>query len=417
MKILLITSVLPWPLRRNGGAQRTELLKRALQTYGQVDILAVGGKELFEAGADQRSIEGMLRTAGVLQCICLPEESYTPSFWYLGPFGKVVHTLLKYRFPYQVNSAAAKQFDEILSKYGPYDVVVSRYLSPAMKVGLSRVTDVPKLLDFDDVDWSTFKSTVDHKPWSGLRGKLTQHLVSKDIKDTCVRALNGFDGIWVTTREDLRDVPRECYVLPNIAFNSTHKVVDASSDARNSKTILFVGDLQFPPNREGLDRFLAKVWPRVRDQVGGAELVIVGRGLDESKKREWSNHPDVTVKGFVDDLDELYRACAFTVVPVYFGGGSKIKVLESLQHGRTVVLPREASRGYSTLTSGAPAICCIDSDEEFANSCVKLLNDPKCRVSMAMRGAELVQQEFSFDVFAASVSKLIKKVVPVDDSF
>lgn len=416
MKILLITSVLPWPLRRNGGAQRTELLRRALLTHGQVDILAVGGKELFEEGSGQAEDEEKLRTAGVLQCVCLSEECYTPEFRYLGPFGKVAQTLFKYRQSYEPDCFASKQFDEILAKHGPYDVIVSRYLSPGMKVGLSRVRGTPKLLDFDDVDWNTFKSSVEHKPWRGLRGKLTQYLVYRNLKNTCVRALNIFDGVWVTCEEDSRDVPQESDILPNISFNSTFEVVTESNIVRNNKTILFVGDLQFPPNREGLDRFLAKVWPHVRDRVRGAELWIVGRGLDTSKKDEWSSQSGVTVLGFVDDLKKIYMATAFTVVPVYFGGGTKIKVLESLAYGRTVVLPRKASRGYSSLISEFPAVACVDSDEDFVNTCVELLKSPEDCVKMAVYGMDIIRQKFSFDIFSTSVSKLINKVFPGDAS-
>ena len=47
--------------------------------------------------------------------------------------------------------------------------------------------------------------------------------------------------------------------------------------------------------------------------------------------------PNVEVSGFVQDLPPVYERAAFTVAPIYWGGGTKIKVLESLAYGRTCV--------------------------------------------------------------------------------
>jgi len=410
MKILMITSVLPWPLRRNGGAQRTELLRRALERYGVVDIFAVGGNDLFERNTDPDKISRSYSGKGVINYAMTFERKCYRKRWYLGPFAKIHDTLFAYRQRYQSDGNASEKFDEFVEKNGPYDLIVSRYLSPAMKVGLSRYTGTPKVLDFDDIDWSTFKSSIKFNPWKGPRGRLTQYLVYKEIKRNCLRALDAFDRVWVTCEEDSNEIEKDSQVLPNIFFHDAFIEKRNSCGGAESKKILFVGDLQFPPNRDGLDRFLAKVWPLILSRVGDAEFLIVGRGLDKEKEVEWAAIRGVSVIGYVDRLDKLYEDCAFTVVPVYFGGGTKIKVLESLAYERTVVLSLEAAKGYASLLDQAKAVVCAESDSDFANACVKLLEVPAVRVQMAARGKEIVSRQFSFDAFSQAVDAVIRSI-------
>lgn len=414
MKILLITSVLPWPLRRNGGGQRTELLRRALQCHGEVNIFAVGAKDLFEPGINQHTAKIEANVLGIKHCAIFSDDLCLPSFWYLGPIAKVKQTIFRYVAQYLPDSAVVSQFDRVIREHGPYDLIVSRYLSPAMKVGLSRITNVPKILDFDDVDWGTFQSSVKHKPWTGLRGRLTQRLVQSSIKRTCIKALDSFDAIWVTSDEDQREVPKITRVLPNISFEMNISEEKSLEISGGEKIILFVGDLQFPPNIDGLDRFLRSVWPSIIARVGDAKFMIIGRGLDMEKGRQWSSNPGVTVLGFVDDLGKAYASAAFTVVPVYFGGGTKIKVLESLMYRRTTVLPAQASRGYSVLLGKEPSIACVDSDESYADTCVMLLEDPKLCAEMAVRGSVMLRQLFSFENFSGVVAETIADVSQVN---
>jgi polysaccharide biosynthesis protein PslH len=411
MKILLLTSVLPWPLRKNGGAQRTELLRRALSMHGSVDVFAIGGDDLFERGCNWESESEKCRSFGVLDCVVLSKPSQVKQLFWLGPLGKIVQTIQSYRRPYYINQIASTRFRDVLVNNGPYDLIVSRYLSPSLMVGLQQIKHIPKILDFDDIDWLTFKSIIERNPWRGPRGKLTQFLVYSDMKRRCIKALSYFDGIWVTSEEDIKEVTQADCILPNIAFDPTLRKSEVSCVTNDRNKILFVGDLQFPPNKDGLDRFINKVWPLVQKNIPSAELIIVGRGVDSSKAEEWERHAGVSVVGFVDTLADVYSDSAFTIVPVYFGGGTKIKVLESLAYGRTVVAVRESLRGFSNLLLDPPAVACANSDIEFADICVTLLVDVNARESMAQAGLKYIAQHFSYEAFSEVVSATLKNVI------
>ncbi|HEY0008785.1 MAG TPA: glycosyltransferase family 4 protein, partial [Tepidisphaeraceae bacterium] len=318
-RILLITSVLPWPLRKNGGAQRTALMKRALEAFGHVDIFAVGGLALrdeADAAFDQR-----LREQNVIAALVRQSPPLTPPIYLPGPFGKLWKTVRAYQGAYEADPAVAAELDRVMRE-NKYDLIVSRYLQPAMQAGVERYPGIPKLLDFDDIDWSTLATAMEEKPWPGLGGKIGSKMVLKTVRQACDGAMHLFGGVFVTSEEDRSLLTCDPIVLPNIPYSDSGTTLPALPPDDGSRELLFVGDLQFPPNRDGLDHFLSRVWPGVTKAVAAATITIVGRGLTEDRRARWANVPGVNVVGFAPDVAECYRRCAMSVVPIYTGGGT-----------------------------------------------------------------------------------------------
>src|SRR5690606_21015222 len=117
-------------------------------------------------------------------------------------------------------------------------------------------------------------------------------------------------------------------------------------EAHDSQVILTVSAMRFRVNEEAVDRFVQKIWPRIRAAAPQARFRIVGSQMTEAHRARWGAHAGVEVIGFVERLADAYGACALTVAPIFEGGGTKIKVLESLLYGRTCVVAPHAQRGY-----------------------------------------------------------------------
>jgi glycosyltransferase involved in cell wall biosynthesis len=98
----------------------------------------------------------------------------------------------------------------------------------------------------------------------------------------------------------------------------------------NKIRLLFLGKLDWPPNREGLRWFLEEVWPFL-DKTK-FELNIVGSGNADWIKK-YLNDKNIKFLGFVNDLNEIYQTMDISIVPVHFGSGTRIKVLECVSRG------------------------------------------------------------------------------------
>jgi glycosyltransferase involved in cell wall biosynthesis len=101
--------------------------------------------------------------------------------------------------------------------------------------------------------------------------------------------------------------------------------------------VLFFGAYHWAPNRDGLVRFLREGWQQVTEQNAAAQLRIVGSGPLEAVRDAAAGLQRVEVAGLVDDIDAEIAAAQVVVVPVWTGGGTRIKVLEAMAAARPIV--------------------------------------------------------------------------------
>ena len=410
-RALLVTSVLPWPLQRNGGAQRTALLRRALGELGfEVDLV---GLIPADGGAIPDDPD-TLRAAGVTAAF--PVEYARHPAGPMGPAARLrdcaVGLPRRWASRYDVRPDLAAFVRRLVADRGP-EVVIGRYLQPSAQCdlpaaagGAAAAGGRPCLLDFDDVDWLALASQLRAEPWPGLAGGLAMRTVRRAVRRRSRRLAGRFDGAWTASDEDaaaVAGVVGRATTLPNVPFEPMS--LPASHPA--SRTVLFVGDLQHRPNRTGLDRFVAHVWPLVRRRVPAARFRVVGRGLGEDQAARWGSALGVEVVGFAEDLRAEYESAAVSVVPAWWGGGTKIKVGEAAAAGRAQVATPAAVRGYGPLVGRAVRVA--ESDAEFAAAVAELLEDPAARAAMEVAGPEIAAERYSFEAFRGAVTMGLRR--------
>ena len=399
-KLLLVSSVLPWPLHRNGGGQRTALLRRALQRLGhEVNVLGVvpdlGGATPAASELAAHGVVAVLPVAIDLP----PRRLHLP-----GPLGSLARLRRLWTFRYAAREPAVRWLD---ARLDGYDGLFVRYLQTALLCGLdARPAEVRDRcrIDLDDVDWLTLQSRFAAEPWPGLVGPLAMRQTLRLVRRRCATAMGKFPERYVASGEDAAALAREgidAAVLPNVPFDQ-----DAAGplppSADDGRDVLFVGDLEFPPNRDGLERFLSQCWPVVREKVAGARLRVVGRGLDAARRQRWSQVAGVEPVGFADDLSAEYAAAAVTVAPIWWGGGTKIKVVESAANGRACVASAAATRGFGALIGHG--VVRADDDAAMAAAVASLLLDPAARHAAERAGPAAAARHYSFDSLVATLA-------------
>jgi len=196
-----------------------------------------------------------------------------------------------------------------------------------------------------------------------------------------------------------------------VPFFNGPVVEDISApDESRSQSVLVVGHLGWPANIRGIDWFIETVWPRIRESAPTAELRIVGGSLRRRLAEKWRKSPGVTVVGYVDDLAAEYQNTTVVVAPIIDGGGTKIKVLESLQYRRPVVVTVQALRGYERVLRHGESLLVAHDPAQFADSVTRLLGDPELRKRLALAGAAMVAQHFSKDAFVKEVHRTFERL-------
>jgi glycosyltransferase involved in cell wall biosynthesis len=90
----------------------------------------------------------------------------------------------------------------------------------------------------------------------------------------------------------------------------------------------FIGRIDWMPNQQGLEWFLREVWPEVVKRDLPIELHIAGSG-DSRWLDGYRSLPKITFLGKVKSVEAFYQMIDASIVPLFVGSGTRVKVIES----------------------------------------------------------------------------------------
>jgi O-antigen biosynthesis protein len=156
-----------------------------------------------------------------------------------------------------------------------------------------------------------------------------------------------------------------CAVQP-YAFGS----FGASRPATDSTEILFVAGFAHPPNEDAAVWFVNEVLPLVRRSVTQARMTIVGSNPTDRVRALKCDCIEVYSNVSDTELIESYRRSRVAVVPLRYGAGVKLKVVEALREGLPLVTTAVGAQGIPDLANVA---CVCDDPSHFAAEVSRLL--------------------------------------------
>jgi polysaccharide biosynthesis protein PslH len=390
-----------------GAGQRTALLYRALKTLGVVDVLIVGDGE-------PQFFKGFFQDANSFHVI-KPYERAELGLWRLiRPLNPKLLDLIATTFGsrksiYQPDQNIYPLLSELQANNN-YDFVIGRYLRPTARSGAFHSGKIPVILDVDDRDDMVYKSRLNRSDLNFLH-RLIFRWHFQQAQQIMADLLPICKHIWLTSEIDASEVKHPSKsILPNIPyFPEYSNDFIPSSENYNSKTILFVGSFGHRVNREGVEHFISKCWPIINSTVKEATLRIVGSGGWENLREKYNDIPNVQIIGFTENLEQEYKQAAFTVVPLFEGGGTKIKVLESLFYQRTAVVTTHAQYGYEKLKN-RESLLVVSDESELVKGCIELIADFDLRSRLAEKGRTIVINEYSYNHFSSLVRETIENL-------
>ena len=122
-------------------------------------------------------------------------------------------------------------------------------------------------------------------------------------------------------------------MIPNTYPRPTRPVGDPAAD--RPPVVLFQGNLGYPPNIDAAQWLATAIAPLIRAAVPATEVRLVGR--PGTNVTELHRPGVVTVVGEVPSMEEELARATVAVVPVRYGSGTRVKILESFAHRVPVV--------------------------------------------------------------------------------
>jgi glycosyltransferase involved in cell wall biosynthesis len=261
-----------------------------------------------------------------------------------------------------------------------------------------------KVIDANDVQWERYayelqntRNPIDRL----LRAQLLERYRRREVE-----ALRRSDVVVSPTPRD-RDI-----LSAQTNGNTAHLVVPTGVDtdhfapsrvAWDPGSVVFYGSLRNPMNVDALTYLVEDILPRIRKQVPGAHLTVVGASPSEKMLRRAASDRGITFTGYLDDVREPLARAGVALLPLRFGHGVRGRVYELLAMGVPVVASPVAVAGMD-LESG-DGLLFADSPDAFADAVARVLGDPELRARLVERGRQLAVSQVSL---AATYDRLVE---------
>jgi glycosyltransferase involved in cell wall biosynthesis len=195
-------------------------------------------------------------------------------------------------------------------------------------------------------------------------------------------------------------------VIPNAADVEYYqpRPSDPVSDGR---TVLFFGLLSYVPNIDGVTYFVNEIWPRIAAAHPDARLKIVGR--DAPPSLQALAGPNIELTGFVPDLRPHLAAATAVVVPLRFGGGTRLKIVEAMAMGKAIVSTSLGAEGIEA-ASGRDLIV-EDDAASFADAVNRLIADPDLAARIGASARKLAVDRYSWSGAALNLERFYRDVL------
>jgi polysaccharide biosynthesis protein PslH len=252
------------------------------------------------------------------------------------------------------------------------------------------VRHVMDLVDVDSLKWESYACNS----WPPM--KWVYAAEARRLRQIEAGRLDHFDAVTVVSqneaaayRQSVGDHPGLMAIPNGVDLEYFAPLPDAPS-----KTIVFVGVLNYRPNSEGITWFVRHVMPLLRQRVPDIHLQIVGRHPTPAIT-ELGRQPGVEVVGSVPDVREYLRDAAAVIAPLRIARGIQNKVLEAMAAERAIVCSPGAAQGLDA-TPGLHLLV-ADAPEQWVTHLEKLLNDGAARRQMAAAARAYVQEHHSWE--------------------
>jgi glycosyltransferase involved in cell wall biosynthesis len=174
---------------------------------------------------------------------------------------------------------------------------------------------------------------------------------------------------------------------------------------QTTEKLCYVGYLAWEPNVIGLEWFLKEVWPVLKQRYPKLSLDIVGKNADKRLNKAVQASKDVSLLGYVEDLEHVYRDCRIAIAPLLFGSGIKVKVISALARGLPLVTTSIGAEGLEVTHQNQLMIA--DSSSAMAASITQLLEDDMLWQRLAKNSRQVVIEKYTWtQMFNAMINDI-----------
>jgi glycosyltransferase involved in cell wall biosynthesis len=374
-----MTDVSPFPV--NGGERiRSYGLIKALESFGNVYAF-VGNEDLVDLSI---------------------EESGRLSFMLFNRSKILNNKYLNFIFNYFCRSGKlVKRIDAVMHR-AKIDIVFIDYYFLGQYISYFKEKDIPVIYGTHNAQSNL---TLQYPTKSFI--KMLQKYMSVFLQKTHEKLFFNKADILICVSKKDADFhskfvsPDKIRIIPNY--------IDLNRYTRSNLTenyIVMSGYFNAFQNANSLKWFVDKVWNTYK-LYKKTRLLLVGKGSDSILSQIKVIDNSISATGTVEDVSQYISKAKISIVPLLYGSGARLKILEAMALNTPIVSTSLGVEGIKHEN----AVLIGDTPKLFNQHICNLLDDNKYAKKLSEKAYSILLERYTLDVNAQKLKHIIEEVL------
>jgi glycosyltransferase involved in cell wall biosynthesis len=285
-----------------------------------------------------------------------------------------------------------------------YNIIHFNHLASTAYLPILSRCEALRLCTEANVEWEIFARYAET-----LQNPLKRLLAQREarrLREYEIRTLNKMDGVIALSERDKEILQRDGVKSPIHIFRRPLTVSQPPIVRweTSEPMVISLGRLE-ETRTHGTLWCAREVWHRVRQRVPDARWHIIG--LDPPPSVQALHGRDgIAVEGFVEDLTPFLQRARACIIPLFIGGGIRIKILDMLSVGLPCVSTTVGAQGLEN-----EGVWIADDPEGFAQGIVEVLTNRNRWEAMQRAGQAFIQANYAAEAVVAETQAFIQSLL------
>ncbi|MEX0980595.1 MAG: glycosyltransferase family 4 protein [Bacteroidales bacterium] len=401
MKLLILSTKLPYPTKDGGAIATMNLATGLARTGVNVTILSLNTKKhYFPPEKIPESLKKLINFRTVYHNTSIrPLKAFRNLLFSRKPY--IAERFYSRKFSLQLRNLLSSENYSFVQMEGPY---FSEY--------------IPVIRETSAAIVSLRAHNVEHEIWE-RRWRTEKNLVTRSYLKNLAKRIRKLEAkiigdvdLLISISEKDRKGLLSLSESESIQSITIPTGLDLSQYIAGlplyDNAICFIGALDWTPNQEGIRWMIKMVLPHLIRQNNQIAFHIAGRNASPGFKREL-HHTNIVFHGETEDAKAFMSNYKVMVVPLLTGSGIRIKILEGMAMGLCVVTTTIGAEGIPV--EKEKQLLIEDHPKLFAQKIRMILDNQQMAENISIEARRVIEEKFDTFAIASDLKNIYKKMI------
>lgn len=403
MKILFLSQIVPYP-PHGGVLQRGYNIIREISKYNSVHLLAFVHPDVLKTEQEVQDAKVELGK------FCERAEFF--SLWVkesrMNKYAGLLSGLFTSR-PFSVIAHRSNLFEsriDWLLKNEHFDII--HYDTIALSRFNRNCITIPRVMTHHNIESNLMQRRAQVEKNSLVKYYLYRQ--AKRLRDYEIAETGKFAVNIVMSEKDGEELKK---INPHVDIEVVPNGVDTNyftlNEGEETKSVIYTGGMNMFANKDAVLYFLKEIWPIIITEEPDVKFYAIGQDPPPELIRFSDSDRRIIVPGYVNDIRPFVSKAAVYVVPLRVGGGTRLKILDAMAMGKSIVSTSIGCEGLEV--SDGRNILISDNPADFASKTVEYLNNRNKRIDLGKAARSLAESRYSWQIIGNTLQQTYKRAL------